>query len=240
MRTLLVGARKGGAGKTTVAVNIALAARLLGLKAVLADVDPLRSSTEVLRGRSDAGDMLAESSAAKLFALAETQRRRGADLLVVDTPAAPENDVAEAAKVADLCLVVSRPTFLDLSGAVRSSQMLLRLQRPALVVLNQCPPARAGQEPPAVLRALEALRVAGVEVAPTPLRSRVAYQTACAAGRGVAELDPRGPASAEVMSLFMTAWKRMSASRPPSLAANDAVLAGPMAGSVKPASKESI
>jgi len=41
-------------------------------------------------------------------------------MLIIDTPAAPEQDAAEAAKVADLCLAVARPTYLDLAAAVRS------------------------------------------------------------------------------------------------------------------------
>ncbi|MGZ6037906.1 MAG: nucleotide-binding protein, partial [Phenylobacterium sp.] len=110
MKTLAVMSRKGGAGKTTVAVNLTLAARAAGVRAVLADADPLRSACEVLRDRDEAAGLLFETSASKLFTLTEACRRSGADLLIIDTPAAPEADVAEAVKVADLCLAVSRPT----------------------------------------------------------------------------------------------------------------------------------
>ena len=54
MKTLTVMSRKGGAGKTTVAVNLTLAARAAGIRAVLADADSLRSASEVLKGRDDA------------------------------------------------------------------------------------------------------------------------------------------------------------------------------------------
>src|SRR5690242_12739683 len=86
MKTLAVMSRKGGAGKTTVAVNLTLAARAMGVKAVLADADPLRSACEVLKGRDDAPSVLFETSASKLFALTEACRRSGADLLIIDTP----------------------------------------------------------------------------------------------------------------------------------------------------------
>jgi chromosome partitioning protein len=214
--------RKGGAGKTTVAVNLALVARAMGVKAVLADADPLRSACEVLRGRDEAAGTLFETAASKLFALKEACGRSGADLLIIDTPAAPEQDVAEAAKVADLCLAVARPTYLDLAAAVRSVAIIKQLGRDGMIVLNQCAPPRHGIEPPAVVKAFEALRFAGLPVTPTALRSRLVYQTAFAQGRSVLEIDQDGAASAEVRELFIHVWNALRGeSRAPLRTAND-------------------
>jgi chromosome partitioning protein len=222
MKTLAVMSRKGGAGKTTVSVNLALAARALGVKAVLADADPLRSACEVLRDRDEAAGLLFETNAFKLFALKEACARSGADLLIIDTPAAPEADVAEAVKVADLCLAVSRPTYLDLAAAVRSVAIIKQLGRDGMIVLNQCAPARNGVEPPAVMKAFEALRFAGLPVTPTALRSRLIYQSAFAQGRSVLEIDQDGAASGEVRELFLHVWKSLSGEvRAPMRTAND-------------------
>lgn len=209
MKTLAVMSRKGGAGKTTTAINLTLAARAMGVKAVLADADPLRSATEVLRDREEAGSILFETSAAKLFALTEACRRGGVELLIIDTPAGPEAEVAEAVRVADLCVAVSRPTYLDLAAAVRSVAIIQRLGRDGVIVLNQCPPARNGVEPPAVLKAMEALRFVNLPVLPVVLRSRTAYQTAFALGRSVLETDPGGAAALEVRELFGQVWRQM-------------------------------
>jgi chromosome partitioning protein len=89
LKTLAVMSRKGGAGKTTIAVNLTLAARAAGVKAVLADADPLRSACDILRDREEAPGLIFETSASKLFALTEASRRAGVDLLIIDTPAAP-------------------------------------------------------------------------------------------------------------------------------------------------------
>ena len=222
MKTLAVMSRKGGAGKTTVAVNLTLAARAMGVKAVLADADPLRSACEVLREREEGASLLVETSAAKLFTLAEACRRSGAELLIIDTPAAPEADVAEAAKAADLCVAVARPTYLDLAAAVRSVAIIQRLGREGVIVLNQCATARHGVEPPAVVKALEALRFAGLPVTPAVLRSRLIYQTAFAQRRSVLEIDAEGAASAEVRALFGELWRRLNGERPaPVTSAND-------------------
>jgi chromosome partitioning protein len=223
VKTLAVMSRKGGAGKTTVAVNLTLVARAMGVKAVLADADPLRSAGEVLRGRPEATAILFETAASKLFALREASARSGADLLIIDTPAAPEQDITEAVKIADLSLAVARPTYLDLAAAVRSVAIIQQLGREGMVVLNQCAPPRHGVEPPAVLKAFEALRFAGLPVTPAALRSRVVYQTAFAQGRSVLEIDQDGAASAEVRELFTCVWSalRGEAWAPPPRSAND-------------------
>ena len=54
MKTISVLSRKGGAGKTTVSLSLALSAQQAGLKVVLADIDLLRSAAEVLRWRPEA------------------------------------------------------------------------------------------------------------------------------------------------------------------------------------------
>ena len=222
MKTLAVMSRKGGAGKTTVAVNLTLAARAMGVRAVLADADPMRSAHEVLKGREEAPTLLFETSASKLFALTEASRRAGCELLIIDTPAAPESDVAEAVKVADLCLAVARPTYLDLAAAVLSVAVIQRLGREGLIVLNQCAPSRAGVEPPSVLKAFEALRFANLPVAPTAVRARMVYQTAFAQGRSVLEIDAEGAAAREVRALFAHVWRRLNGERPAAMTtAND-------------------
>ncbi|MEI7933107.1 MAG: AAA family ATPase, partial [Alphaproteobacteria bacterium] len=194
--------RKGGAGKTTVAVNLALEGLASGRRVVLADIDPQRSSLEALRGREDVGSFLVTTTAAKLFTLSNECERSGCDLLVIDTAPAPEPDVIAAMNIADLCLAVARPTFLDLASVAQSMDLMRRLRKPGMTVLNQCPPTRNGIEAPAVLKAFEALRYAGLPVAPVALRSRAAYQTALPRGRSMAEYGLDDKAASELEHLF--------------------------------------
>ncbi|MDP1875258.1 ParA family protein [Phenylobacterium sp.] len=198
MQTVAVISRKGGAGKSTVAVNLAAALRDGGQRAVLADADPLRSSSEALRAHSLA---VVETSASKLFALVTASRRSGCDVLVIDTPASPEADIVAAIKVADICLVVARPTYLDLAAALKTVELLRQLRAPGVIVLNQCPSPRQGREARVVTGAIEALRFAGVPVAGVTLRVRQAYQAALSYGLGVTEWEPTGQAATETRAL---------------------------------------
>jgi len=202
MRTIAVIARKGGSGKSTVALHMALAAHLRGRNVLVADTDAQRSASQVLKGRVGAGPELAETSGAKLFALQVASQRVGTDLMVIDTPAVVEEEISYAIVAADLCLLVIRPTFLDLAAAIQTAEIVRRLRKPALVVLNQAPSARAGVENPSVKRALEALRLLRLPVIPSILRARASYQSAFENGRSVEELDPPMESAREVAELW--------------------------------------
>lgn len=202
MKTLTVLSRKGGAGKTTVSLSLALAARQAGLKVVVADIDPIHSAGEVVRTREEAISFLFETAAAKLFVLQDACRRNGCDLLIIDTPTSPEPDIVLAANMSDLCLVVARPTFLDVAAVKGSIALVRRIGCAGLVVLNQCPPLRGGAEPAAVTQTIERLAFGGLPIAGARLRSRVGYQQAFAQNRGVTEWDPQSEAANDVLRLL--------------------------------------
>lgn len=202
VKTICVLSRKGGAGKTTIAVNLAITAFLAGHKVMLADLDPQRSASDALRARRRPGPAYAESCAGKLFHAQSSARRDGVEILFVDTPAAPENDVAHAVNLSDLCLVVGRPSFLDLAPIVRSADMVRRLNRDGLIVLNQAHTNRAEVAPIAFPEVVEALRFCGIPLAPVGLRSRATFQQAIAQGQSVAELEPGGAAAHDVSRLW--------------------------------------
>lgn len=202
MKTIAVLSRKGGAGKTTVAVNLALAARQAGLKVIVADVDPLHSAGEVLRGRPEANSLVLETTASKLFIVSEVCAKNRYDLMVIDTPPAPEGDVILAINVAQLCLAVARPTSLDVAAVQQSLTLIRRMGCPGLAVLNQCPPLRNGLESGVVERACEAMQFSGVPVAKAKLRSRVAYQHAFAHQQTVTEFDAASEAAGDVLRLL--------------------------------------
>ena len=201
MQSIAVVSRKGGAGKSTVSVQLAVGLSLRNRSIVLADTDPQRSSLEVMRNRASEQPERVASSASKLFALQTTARRSGVETLLIDTPAVVEEEMAQIIGLADMAIMVLRPTYLDLAAAVNTSRVIRQLGKPGLIVLNQAPVPRGGVEPPQVKRTLEAVQLLRLPVAPTVLRHRAIHQRSMELGRSAEELEPQSPGGREVSLL---------------------------------------
>jgi chromosome partitioning protein len=201
MKNIAVIARKGGSGKTTVAVNLAIAAFRRGHTVQIADIDPQASAAEVMKARKIEGPTVVQTTGEALYA-ARNDANLSLGLRLIDTPAGTADAIAHAIGLAQVSLLVVRPTFLDLAATLQTAQILRRLRRPGLILLNQAPVPRGGVEPPAVKRALDALRLMQLPVVPLVLRSRAAYQTGLALGRSVEETGGDLRAAEEVAALW--------------------------------------
>ncbi len=211
MRTLAVISRKGGVGKTTLSVNLAVAAWRAGLKTVLVDLDPQRSAALWGRMRTQSGPAVVSASAGKLFPAWSAASNSGCDLMVIDTPAVDGDETLQAARMADLSLLVCRPNRFDLDALQHSIDLVRRQAKASLVVLNQAPSRRMGQEPQSVFAAADELRAAGVSLAGTGLRHRAAFPAAAARGLGVEELDPASAGAREVAGVWSQVWALLQA-----------------------------
>jgi len=201
LRTVAVIALKGGSGKTTVATHLALAAHRRGVATLLVDLDPQRSAHNIMSARAEPGPTVVAATGPKLMSLQFAAIGLRQPLMIVDTPAGAVEDVSEAIVLADLAVMVARPTLIDLSGLAPTLAMVRKLGKPGIVVVNQAPPARDGAESPLVRRALKGLDYMKAEVVPTILRSRTVYQTALETGRSAEEMtDPA--AAREIAALW--------------------------------------
>src|SRR5215212_10404994 len=102
MQTIGVLSQKGGAGKTTLSVHLAVAAQQEGYRVAIIDLDPQATARKWGDKRQEAEPEEVGDHAERLPQLAEAARANGADLLIIDT--APNADRASlaAARLADL------------------------------------------------------------------------------------------------------------------------------------------
>jgi chromosome partitioning protein len=197
MKKLALIAQKGGVGKTTVAVNLAVAAQLSGVRTVLFDLDPQESAV-VWSDRRKAEfphvEFLTERRLPDALAAAAAQ---GFELAIIDTPPAAGPQAYTAAQAVDLVLIPCRPSLVDLDAIRRTAQLVKSAEINAFVVFNAAP---AGAT--TLLDDARAI-VDGVALtaAPTVLRERSAFRAAWPLGKGVVETEPRGKAAAEVSEL---------------------------------------
>ena len=141
MKTVAVLAQKGGVGKTTLAVHLAVASSRRRNTAII-DLDPQASATRWSDRREAEVPVVLSAHASRLVREKERVRSAGGELLLVDTAPHSSEAALEAAKVADLILIPCRPAILDLE-AVSSTLSLVRtigVAVPVFVVLNAVAP----------------------------------------------------------------------------------------------------
>ena len=209
MKTIAVMSRKGGAGKTTLAVHLAAAAGAAGKRVMLVDMDPQRSALDWSRERNADWPVVIEGRAGALFTTHRAAERQDLDLLIVDSRSSSDAEAAEAARLADLCLIVVRPNFFDLQAVGRTVQLVSNMRRPGLFVLNQAPVRRNGSEPRVIREAVRYLQAYGFDLAEVGLRQRAAYQNAMWKGLGAQEDEPDSQAAFEINSLWASLAERL-------------------------------
>ena len=196
MNTIAIVSQKGGSGKTTLALHLAVASAAEGRNTAVIDLDPQASSANWSDRRSAELPVVLSAHASRLRHEIQHVREIGGEMLFLDT--APHSDSAalEAARVADLVLIPCRPAILDLEAITNTLAFLRTTGTPALVVLNAIAPT--GQD---ALLAEEALSSHDVDTCPVRLGRRVAFARALISGQAAQEFEPSGKAAHEVKRL---------------------------------------
>jgi|NGEPerStandDraft_6_1074524.scaffolds.fasta_scaffold157495_2 chromosome partitioning protein len=137
MKTLAIVAQKGGSGKTTLAVHMAVCARRQNIRTALIDLDPQGSAHDWNESREGENKLDAvRASSGQLAALLKQAKAAGADLVIVDT--APQSDSAAAivAQLSDFILMPCRPARFDLKAIGSTAQIAKLAKTPAAVVIK--------------------------------------------------------------------------------------------------------
>ena len=183
MRTICLLAQKGGTGKTTLCLHLAVLANELGGDAVILDIDPQGSSSSWRRRRQlespDVECCTAEDLEKKLSDLAA----QGRDLVLLDTAPHSSHDAATAVALADLVLIASRPAILDLEAIGESVKIVKRQGAHGAVVLNACPPPHVFGETAIVREAREAEQTGEVVKALSKRTPRAAKRSRLGVGQ---------------------------------------------------------
>jgi chromosome partitioning protein len=197
MRSLAITNQKGGSGKSTLSVNLAVEATRRGERVLVLDTDPQGSAASWAETRGSGDPDVEAIETARVPIRLYRARREGVTLVIIDTQPRAEIPLAALLRGVDFALVPLRPSTFDTAMVKTTLRPILAARLPGCIVLNSCP-ARA----PEVARTREATQDLGLSLAPVELGERRAYMRAVATGRGVAEFEPNGPAAAEIAALW--------------------------------------
>jgi chromosome partitioning protein len=204
MKILALATQKGGTGKSSIAVSLAVAAQERGLNVYVLDMDPQGTARSWFERRQAETPEVAALDASKLAAAIAALKRSGCDLLIIDTAGVDTPATTAAMQAAEHVLIPARPSVADLEAARPTVRALTKLGTKFSFILNQCPTGRTMR----TTDAFRALSVLGV-VAGTTLAIRADHVDALAQGLGVTERDPTGKAAHEVRELLTWTLMKM-------------------------------
>ena len=202
MFTISLIGQKGGTGKTTAALGLAVAAvtrpERLSPSWILTRKRPRPMGKT---GAPTENPAVVSAQASRLRQTLDTAREGGAEYVFIDTAGRNDDSALSAARLSDLVLIPSRPNMVEIE-TLRAVADLLRLagNPPARVLLN-------GIHPTATKQADETRQlvkqVFGLDCVPVHLCHRSAYAEAPTTGKAPQELDSEGKAGQELARLFV-------------------------------------
>src|SRR5262245_27620553 len=214
MRVWSIISQKGGSGKTTLALHLAIAAAE-DLKVLVIDLDPQQSAERwhAIRQRTTGSKddpSIAAGPYARRPEMLRIAKKLGAELVLIDTPPKLDKAITAALAPATMALIPVKSSILDLQALEDCVRVVdfAKAKSKTVVVMNAVP---TGRNKDAAIK--EVARYADrhqLEVMRERLSELPAYAQGLRSGRGVTETDSNGTAAKEITALVEALWARDS------------------------------
>lgn len=196
MKTIVIASQKGGSGKTTLALHLAVEYQRSGKSVALIDTDPQRSA-EMWGGLRETDDItVAGVPGPEIAAALRDAEADGFDVVLVDTPPHASAALPPILRMATLVVVPFKPSPLDLATLDTVLRMLDAGGAPAVAVISAAPVRAAEVQP---MR--EAIEQGGLPVLETVVHDLMPFRRSIGNGLSVIEFDPKGRGADEIRQL---------------------------------------
>jgi chromosome partitioning protein len=198
-KVIAVAQQKGGAGKTMLTAQLAVALAA-GHSVAMLDIDPQNSLTiwgklRVAAPKAGAAIICASVSGWRL-GIELDKLKASHDIVLIDTPPVIDSDARRAIRAADLVLIPLNPAPPDLWAAEGTLRLAAEEKRKVALVFNRAPAASR------LRKRMEAeIAARGLTLMTTALANRAGFANAFADGLGVTEAAPASPAADEIRGL---------------------------------------
>ena len=212
MQTIVLATQKGGSGKTTLAIGLALAAIQAGHTVRLIETDS-QGTLSNWQGRRPYAEPIVEPVyvAGDVEQRLQSLDRDGVRLTIIDTAGGVSAATTSAIRHADLCLIPARPSIADIEATASTLNVIRAWNKPFAFILNQTP--IRGQRLSNAATALgeeAALDISGVVATPF-IVMRNDHQDALSAGLAVNEYAPASKSAEEIRGLWQWVEAKLNA-----------------------------
>lgn len=205
MYTVALLAQKGGVGKTTLALSLAVQAELAGKRAGVVDADPQASASGwflTRKGHGKGTPLVAAAADPALIRRAQADAKDdGFEWLFLDTPAGVSELPATAADVADLILIPCLPAILDMDAMAPTVKLAKRSGKPTFFLVNRGRSKAINDE-----CALALTSAYGLPAANTHISTRLPIPDAAQLGQMLPEFVSKDTSVAKGKEEFVALW----------------------------------
>ena len=193
--------QKGGTGKTTLAVHLALAfAKLHNLKIAIIDTDPQGSLGKWFVVRSEkkvSNENLTFKTASLWGAQYESKTlKKDHDIVIIDTPPKIESDARPSIEAADLVLIPMTPSHVDFWATEAIIDIAKKAEKKIFVQIN-----RANERSKLVKKTYEYINSINVKSTNTLIGHRQIYASSMGEGKTAVEKQKKSNAVEEIKKL---------------------------------------
>ena len=193
--------QKGGTGKTTLAVHLALAfAKLHNLKIAIIDTDPQGSLGKWFVVRSEkkvSNENLTFKTASLWGAQYESKAlKKDHDIVIIDTPPKIESDARPSIEAADLVLIPMTPSHVDFWATEAIIDIAKKAEKKIFIQIN-----RANQRSKLVKKTHEYINSINVKSTNTLIGHRQIYASSMGEGKTAIEKQKKSNAVEEIKKL---------------------------------------
>lgn len=204
MKIIVLANQKGGAGKTTLTAHLSVCAEADGVGPVaLIDTDPQASLADWWNSREARTPTFANVELENLREHLQVLEQTGTQLVFIDTPPQVTETIRKVVSVADLVVIPSRPSPLDLRATSKTIELVEAEGKAMVFVVNG-----AAQRAKITGEAAIMLSQFG-KVAPVIFFQRTDFAQAITDGRVAQELDGKSRAALEVLELWSYLRKQL-------------------------------